>query len=73
MMKAMYFIFTLLLVFAPCFPPSFAQDSSEFALPDGAIARLGKGRISEIQYSPDGTRASGRRQYRRLALRYGDA
>ena len=56
MMKAMLFIFTLLLVFAPYLPHSFAQDLSEFALPDGAKARLGKGSIREIQYSPDGTR-----------------
>ena len=56
MMKAMLFIFTLLLVFAPYLPHSFAQDSSKLGLPDGAKARLGKGSIREIQYSPDGAR-----------------
>ncbi len=36
---------------------TFAQDSSQWDLPEGAIQRLGKGWIREIQYSPpDGTR-----------------
>ncbi len=35
---------------------SFAQDSPQWDLPDGARARLGKGEISQIAYSPDGSR-----------------
>ena len=35
---------------------TFAQDYTQWGLPDGAKARLGKGSIREIQYSPDGTR-----------------
>ena len=35
---------------------TFAQDSPQWHLPEGAKARLGKGSISEIAYSPDGTR-----------------
>ena len=35
---------------------SFAQDSTQVNLPDGARARLGKGRIVQIAYSPDGSR-----------------
>ena len=35
---------------------SFAQDSPQWHLPEGATTRLGKGWLSEIQYSPDGTR-----------------
>ena len=35
---------------------TFAQDYTQWSLPDGAKARLGKGTISEIAYSPDGTR-----------------
>ena len=35
---------------------TFAQDSPQWHLPEGAKARLGKGGINEIQYSPDGTR-----------------
>ena len=33
-----------------------AQSSTQWALPDGARARLGKGWISDIAISPDGTR-----------------
>ena len=33
---------------------SLAQDSPQWHLPEGAKARLGKGRINEIAYSPDG-------------------
>ena len=35
---------------------TFAQDSPQWHLPEGVKARLGKGRINEIAYSPDGTR-----------------
>ena len=37
---------------------TFAQYQSvtQFGLPEGAKARLGKGKISDIAYSPDGTR-----------------
>ena len=35
---------------------TYAQDSPQWHLPDGAKMRLGKGVINEIQYSPDGTR-----------------
>ena len=36
---------------------TFAQDYTQWGLPEGAKARLGKGRISgNIAYSPDGTR-----------------
>ena len=37
-------------------PISTGQDVLQEHLPEGAKARLGKGRISEIAYSPDGTR-----------------
>ena len=37
-------------------PNTSAQDYTQWSLPEGAKARLGKGWISEIQYSPDGTR-----------------
>ena len=37
-------------------PSSFAQDSPQWDLPEGATTRLGKGWLSEIKYSPDGTR-----------------
>ena len=36
-------------------PETFAQEYTEWELPEYAIARLGKGRINDMQYSPDGT------------------
>ncbi|MCG9127556.1 WD40 repeat domain-containing protein [Candidatus Poribacteria bacterium] len=33
----------------------YAQDYSQWEIPDGAIARLGKGRINDMEYSPDGS------------------
>ncbi len=33
----------------------YAQEYTQWELPDGAIARLGKGRINDMQYSPDGS------------------
>ena len=35
---------------------TFAQDSTQIGLPEGATMRLGKGSVNEIAYSPDGTR-----------------
>ena len=35
------------------FPPLFAES---VGIPEAAVARLGKGRIYDLQYSPDGTR-----------------
>ena len=35
---------------------AFAQDYARWGLPEGAIARLGKGTISDFAYSPDGAR-----------------
>ncbi len=35
---------------------AFAQDYTKWSLPEVAKAQLGKGWISEIQYSPDGKR-----------------
>ena len=46
---------TLLLGSILYLPSSFAQDYTQLNLPEGATARLGKGWISEIAYSPDGT------------------
>ena len=34
---------------------SFAQDNTKVGLPEGAIARLGKGGINLMRFSPDGT------------------
>ena len=47
---------TLLLLFALLSPNTFAQYYTQLSLPEGATARLGKGWVSEVHYSPDSTR-----------------
>ena len=37
-------------------PTSFAQDYTQWHLPEGAKLRLGKGSVQDIAYSPDGSR-----------------
>ena len=56
MKKGLFFKFSLLCVSVLFLQDSFAQDSPQWRLPEHVKARLGKGRISEFQYSPDGTR-----------------
>ena len=46
----LFFIPTLYL------PNIYAQSANQLSLPDNAKLRLGKGRISQLKYSPDGTR-----------------
>ena len=57
-MKSTLFTIILILLFVSTIflPTAFAQDYTQWNLPEGAIARLGKGSINEIAYSPDGTR-----------------
>ena len=51
---------TLLILFTLFSLNTFAQDSPQWHLPEGAKVRLGKGWINDIAYSPDGrTLASG--------------
>ena len=48
-------IFLMFILFSIAYLPiSFAQDSPQWHLPEGAKSRLGKGTINEIAYSPDG-------------------
>ena len=49
------FLSYLLLTFALFLSNAFAQDYSQWDLPEGAIARIGKGTITDIAYSPDGS------------------
>jgi hypothetical protein len=59
-MKMRLFSMVLTLLFISLFylPNTYAQYPAymQFGLPQNAKARLGKGSILEIQYSPDGTR-----------------
>lgn len=45
----------LLTVSTPYLPNTFAQDSTQWELPENAIARIGRGQTRQIQYSPDGS------------------
>ena len=57
LMKTLRFsILTLLIVSTYLLPYTFAEDWTQMRLPEGAKARLGKGGIGEIAYSPDGNR-----------------
>ncbi len=61
MKKVMILKFILLFLFLVFPRRSFAQDYTQLGLPEGAIARLGKGgEVAAVTYSPDGrTLASG--------------
>ena len=48
--------FTAFLLNVVLLLSSFAQDNTKVGLPEGAIARLGKGGINLMRFSPDGTR-----------------
>ena len=55
-MKISIFLrWTIPTLFICCFS-AIAQDSTQFRLPEGAIARLGKGTLGKIHFSPDGSR-----------------
>ena len=56
MKKMLFSIFWMLLIVTTfCLPYTSAQDYARWGLPEGAIVRLGKGYIKEMQYSPDGS------------------
>lgn len=55
-MKTRYLLFITVLLTVVILPTSFAQDNTQVGLPEGAIARLGKGGINIMQFSPDGSR-----------------
>ena len=46
----------LLLANIPFVQGSHAEDYASWELPEGVLARLDKGNIYEVTYSPDGTR-----------------
>ncbi|RKU24003.1 hypothetical protein C6503_01930 [Candidatus Poribacteria bacterium] len=51
-----HFFFTTFLLNAALILTVCAQDNTKVGLPEGAIARLGKGGINLMRFSPDGTR-----------------
>ena len=54
-MKISCFLIGTLLVILICRSSTPGQDYTQFSLPDGAIARLGKGELGQIHFSPDGS------------------
>ncbi|MDE0088840.1 MAG: WD40 repeat domain-containing protein [Candidatus Poribacteria bacterium] len=54
-MKTKIISFTIMLLTVTLLSSSFAQDNTQAGLPEGAIARLGKGGINIMRFSPDGT------------------
>ncbi|RKU12209.1 hypothetical protein C6501_11250 [Candidatus Poribacteria bacterium] len=54
-MKMKYSFFIIVLSIVTMYSSSFAQDNTQVGLPEGAIARLGKGGINIMRFSPDGT------------------
>lgn len=57
-MKKLFLTTALFIFTVMCLSPTFAQYEpyTQMGLPKGAIARIGRGDIHEIMYSPDGTR-----------------
>ena len=55
-MKTTIPIITFILVLVGHTSLVFAQDNTQVGLPDGAIARLGKGGINIMRFSPDGSK-----------------
>ena len=55
-MKITHARFTILLLIFVFLSTSFARDNIPAGLPEGGIARLGKGGIVTMRFSPDGTR-----------------
>ena len=51
----LFSILTLMFMTFTFVPYSAAQDSPQWHLPEGVIARLGKGSPMDVKYSPDGT------------------
>ena len=60
-MKATLFstLLTLFLILTLYLPTTFAQDYTQWDLPDGAKARISKGWINNVAYAEDGTRLAG--------------
>ena len=54
-MKKRFVLYALLFVSMLFVSNSFAQDTVQWHLPDGAKARIGKGEANDIALSPDGT------------------
>lgn len=55
-MKTSFFLLCTAIIVSVCSLPSIAQDTPQIGLPEDVIARIGKGDIGKVQFSPDGRR-----------------
>ena len=55
-MKTCFFLIFITIIVSVCCFSSTAQDYSQIGLPEGAIARIGKGSVGEVHFSPDGSK-----------------
>ena len=55
-MKKIGLFYIACLLIVAFLPNSVAQEYTQWHLPEGATARLGKGKIKDVEFSPDGTR-----------------
>lgn len=55
-MKTKYLLSITILLTVVILSNGFCQNNTQVSLPEGAIARLGKGGINIMRFSPDGTR-----------------
>lgn len=55
MKKPAFFFTALLLILNLFLSNGFAQDYTQWRLPDSAKARIGKGKIKDVKFSPDNT------------------
>ena len=54
-MKTSFFLLCTAIIVSVCSLPSTAQDNPQIGLPEDAIARIGKGSLGEVHFSPDGS------------------
>ena len=55
-MRSIFTFLSIIVLSLVSISTSFAQDNTQVGLPEGAIARFGKGGINVMRFSPDGTR-----------------
>ena len=54
-MKTSFFLIFTAIIVSVCPFPSIAQDNPHIGLPEDAIARIGRGTLGEVHFSPDGS------------------
>ena len=55
-MKTSFFLILTAIIVSVCSLHSTAQNNPQIGLPEGVIARIGKGALGEVYFSPDGSK-----------------